>query len=292
MGKIGTYQPIDKYKNYLLPTTKPLKSHAFYKEKVWTLQEQIYQKLKKVAELLENLYPKLTDDFSKNIKVVIEKHLKTLIKDLNLIKQSLHTNSDSFDTNKLKINHHHITEMKNVCDTLQTVRSYEYEFKNLSKIKHALSELEHLIQPTSFEKSLEKAHVKSKQKTAPAMPAKKRPILVQTKKKVKKEPILVQTKKKVKKEPILVQAKKKVKKEPILVQAKKKVKKEPIVKSKNQKALSKKTKTATKLPKQIKVVSKQPKKSATALSKLKSSEKKVTKPKPKLSAKKVLKAKL
>ena len=281
MGKIGAYQPIEKYKNYLLPTTKPLKSHAFYKEKVWTLQEQIYQKLKKVAELLESLYPKLTDDFSKNIKTVIEKHLKTLIKDLNQIKQSLHTNGDSFDTNKLKINHHHIAEMKDVCDTLQTVRSYEYEFKNLGKIKHALSELEHLIQPTSFEKSLEKAHVESKKKTAPAVPAKKRPVLVQAKKKVKKEPVLVQ-------------AKKKAKKEPVLVQAKKKAKKDSIVKSKNQKALSKKTKPATKLPKRIKVVSKQPKKSATPLTKLKSSEKKVTKTKPKakLSAKKVLKAKL
>ena len=34
MGKIGAYEPREKYKNYLLPTGKPLKSHAFYKEKV------------------------------------------------------------------------------------------------------------------------------------------------------------------------------------------------------------------------------------------------------------------
>jgi hypothetical protein len=249
MSKIGAYQPIEKYKNYLLPTSKPLRSHAFYEEKVWTLQEQIYKKLKKVAELLKSLYPKLTDDFSKNLKVVIEKNIKILIEDLDLMQQGLHENPDSFNTNELKINQHHITEMKNVCDTLQTVRSYEYESKNLGKIKHALHELEHLIQPTSFERSLEKTPVKSKQRTVPA------------------------------------------KKEHILVEAKKKIEEDSIVKSKKQKAISKKTKPATKLPKQIKIESKQPKKSATPVHKLKPSEKKATKPKPKLPAEKILKAK-
>ena len=173
MGKTKVYPPIEKYKNYSLPTSKPLKSHAFYKEKVWTLQEQMYKKLKKVAELLERLYPKLTDDFSKNIKVVIEKNLEILIKDLDLMQQELLKKPSSFNTNKLKINQHRITEMKNVCDTLQTVRSYEYEVKNLAKIKHALHELERLIQPTSFEKSLEKAGVKNKQKAVSAVSAKK-----------------------------------------------------------------------------------------------------------------------
>lgn len=249
MGKMGAYQPTEKYKNYSLPTSKPLKSHAFYKEKVWTLQEQIYKKLKKVAEFLESLYPKLTDDFSKNIKVAIEKNLEVLIEDLDQMQHGLHKNPDSFNTNKLKINQHRITEMKNVCDTLQTVRSYEYEFKNLGKIKHALNELEHLIQPTNFERSLEKARVKSKPKTVPA------------------------------------------KKEHIQVEAKKKIKEESIIKSKKQKATSKKAKPATKLPKQIKIDSKQPKKSETSVLKLKQSEKKATKSKPKLPAEKILKAK-
>ncbi len=237
MGKMGAYQPPEKYKNYSLSTSKPLRSHAFYKEKVWTLQEQIYKKLKKVAEFLESLYPKLTDDLSKNIKVVIEKNLETLIQDLDLMQHGLKKNPDSFNTNKLKINQHRITEMRNVCDTLQTVRSYEYEFKNLGKIKHALNELEHLIQPTSFEINSEKARVKSKQKTVPA--------------------------------------------------AKKKIE----VKSKKQKAISKKTKPAKKLPKQIKIESKQLKKSTTSVNKLKSSKQKVTKPKPKLPAENILKAK-
>jgi hypothetical protein len=165
MSKIGAYRPPDKYKNYALPTSKPLRSHALYKEKVWTLQERIYKKLKKVAEFLDSLYPKLTDDFSENIKVVIEKNLEILLEDLDLMQQGLHKNPDSFNTNKLKINQHRITEMKNVCDTLQTVRSYEFESKKLSQVKHALHELEHLIQPTSFEISAEKARVKSKPKT-------------------------------------------------------------------------------------------------------------------------------
>lgn len=252
MGKIGAYQPTEKYKNFSLPTSKPLKSHAFYKEKVWTLQEQIYKKLKKVAELLESLYPKLTDDFSKNIKVVVEKNLEILIKDLDLMQHGFHKNPDSFNTNKLKINQHHITEMKNVCDTLQTVSSYEYEFKNLGKIKHALHELEHLIQPTSFERSLEKARVKSKQKAVPEVPEKKRHILLK---------------------------------------AKKKMEEDSEVKSEKPKAISKKAKSATKLPKQIKIESKRPKKSATPKHKLKPSEKKVTKSKSKLPAEKILKAK-
>jgi hypothetical protein len=164
MRKMNVYQPPEKYIDYSLSTSKPFKSHMFYKEKVRTLQTQILKKLKTVAEFLESLYPELTDDFSMNVKVVIEKNLETLRKDLDLLQSGLQKNPYSFHTNKLKINQHHITEMKNVCETLQTVRSYEHESKKLGKIKHALHELEHLIQPTSFESSLLKANVKSKAK--------------------------------------------------------------------------------------------------------------------------------
>lgn len=190
MGKMGAYQPPEKYKNYSLPTSKPVKSHAFYKEKVWTVQEQIYRKLKKVTEFLETLYPKLTDDFSKNIKVVIEKNLEILIEDLDHLQSSLDKNPTSFNTNKIKINQQRITEMKNVCDTLQTVSSYEYEFKNLGKLKHALNELEHLIRP--LEADLKKAHVAIKSKAAHP----KKPTLVETKKKIKKESPVKSTKQK------------------------------------------------------------------------------------------------
>lgn len=187
MGKMGAYQPPEKYKNYLLPTSKPLKSHAFYKEKVWTLQEQVYKKLKKLAKLLENLYPKLTDNFSKNIKIMIEKNLTTLIKDLDIIKNSLDKNLDSFRTDKLKINQNHINEMKTACDNLQTISSYEHEFKNIGKIKHALHELEHLIQPTSIEKNSKKTLIKNKEKL---VPAKKESSLVKAKKKIEKDSIV------------------------------------------------------------------------------------------------------
>ncbi len=181
---MGAYQPPEKYKNYLLPTGKPLKSHAFYKEKVLTLQERIFLKLKKVAEFLENLYPNLTSDISRNLKVVIEKNLETLIEDLRQMQSGLHKNPYSFNTNKLKTNQHCIDEMKNVCDTLQTVSSFEREFNKLSKIKHALHELEHLIQSTKFEKSLEKAKVKSKPKT---VSEKKERVLVEAKKTIKEK---------------------------------------------------------------------------------------------------------
>lgn len=239
MGKMGAYQPTEKFKNYLLPTSKPLRSHSFYKEKVWTLQEQIYKKLHIVAGFLERLYPKLTDDFSENIKVVIKKNIETLIEDLDLMQTGLHKNPYSFNTNKLKTNQHRITEMKKVCDTLQTVGAYENEYKNLGKIKHALHELELLIQPTSLEMSLEKARVRSKPKTVRA------------------------------------------KKEQILVGGQKKIKEKSVANPKKQKAISKKSKPTTKLLKPVKTASKQPK---APVHKLKQSEKKVAKPKSKLSA--------
>jgi hypothetical protein len=186
MSKMGTFQPTEKYKNYSQPNSKPFKSHSFYTEKVWTLQEQINKKLKKIAEFIESLYPKLTDDFRGNIQIVIEKNVETLVKDLDLLQTELHNNPSTFNTSKLKTNQHYINEMKHACDTLQTISSYEHEFKKLGKIKHALTELEHLIQPTSFEKSLKTAQVKSKPKAAPA---KKEHILVQTQKKIKEKSV-------------------------------------------------------------------------------------------------------
>ena len=104
MDKMGAYQPPEKYKNYLLPTSKPSRSHAFYEQKVWTLQEQIFHKLKKVAEFLESLYPKLSDDYTGHIKVVIERNLETLVEDLDQLQFGLLKNPQDFNTNKLKIN--------------------------------------------------------------------------------------------------------------------------------------------------------------------------------------------
>lgn len=167
MSKIGAYEPEDKHKNYLLPTAKLSRNHAF-KEKVWTLQEQISQKLKKIAEFLEDLYPKLTDDFSSNTKAVIEKNVEKLLEHLSLMQNGFENSPSTFNTNNLKINQNCITEMKSVCDSLQTVRSYEFESKKLGKIKHELKGLERLIQPTSIEKSLKKTPAKTATKKAPA----------------------------------------------------------------------------------------------------------------------------
>lgn len=166
MGKIGAYQPEDRHKNYSLPSSKPFRSHTMYQERVWTLQEKIHRKLKRVGKFLESLYPKITDKFKNNITGVIERNLGILIDDLNQMEHGFHKNPFSFHTNKLKTNQQCINEMKNVCNTLQTVNSFENEFKRLGKIKHALSELEHLIQPSNFEKSLEKAQLKIQTKKA------------------------------------------------------------------------------------------------------------------------------
>jgi hypothetical protein len=314
MGKMGAYQPTEKYKNYSLPTSKPLKSHALYEEKVWTLPEQIYQKLKKVAEFMGNLYPKLTDDFSKNIKNIIEKNLKILIADLDLMQRGLEKNPDTFNSNKLKINQHCITEMKNICDNLQTVRSYEYEFKNLGKIKHSLHELENLIQPTSFEKNLEKARVKSKPKALAATPkavivktraaaAKPKAVIAKTRAATAKPKAVIAKTRATAGKPKAVIAKTRAaagkpkaviaKKEHLSVTPKKKITATPTVKSKKKEPISKKTEQKAKVLKPKKVASKRPNKSEAPVHALKKSEKKVTKleSKAKLPAKSVLKAK-
>lgn len=278
MGKIGTYQPTEKYKNYSLPTSKPSKGHAFYQEKGWNLQDHVYKKLKKVAELLKSLHPELIDGFNINSTGSIEKNLEILIKDLDLMQNNLHKNSYSFNTNKLKTNQHCITEMKNVCDTLQTVESYAHEFKKLSKIKHALHELEHFIQPKPFEGVLEKTKVKAEPKT---LAGKKEPILAQAKKEKKS----IVSSKKQKTIP------KKTKAPTKLLQTKKSAVKQP----------SKTKATASKLKKSVKKVAKlktkspvKHKKVLTTKPKLKKSVKKVTKLKTKPSSakhKKVLASK-
>lgn len=187
MSKIGSYEPpAKKFKNFLQPTTKPVKSHAVYQQKVWTLQEQIYKKLRTIAEYLVLLYPQLSDQFSESVKGVIQINIEKLMEDLDLLQANLLKNPAAFNTKKLKTNQNCINEMKGVCDTLQTVRSYEHESKSLGKIKHTLSELEHLIQPSKLEKSLTKAAASAKKPTKPkAKPAAKKPTTAKPKAKAK-----------------------------------------------------------------------------------------------------------
>lgn len=172
MGKIGQYQPRENLKKYSLPMDKPFKGHPYYTEKVWSVQELINKKLNKLANQLDDLYPQLKETVSMNLKVTIEKNLEILNKDLELMQNEMKKNPFSFNTDKLKTNFKLITEMKDVCTLLQSTKSYENEFKKLSKIKHTLHQLEHLIQPTKFEKSLEESREKI-QKTNPAEKEKK-----------------------------------------------------------------------------------------------------------------------
>jgi len=242
MGKIGAYQPSDKNKNYLLPTSKPITSHPFfYKQKVWTPQEQVHQKLKKIAEYLESLYPKLTDENTMHIKSLIAKNIETLIEDLDKMNSVWKKNPYSFDTNKLKTNQNCIIEMKNVCDKLQRISAYGSEHKKLAKIRHALHELDLLIQPTSTEteKIVEKASAKPKIRKKAAKKA-------------------------------LIPAK------PL-----KKKKAKSVVSSKKPKTASKKAKPAKKSIKRVKTVHKVLKKTKTTAHKPKKSVKKVAKPKSK-----------
>lgn len=235
MSRMGTYESTDKYKNYSLPTFKNRTSG--YQEKVWTLQEQIYLKLKHIAQSLESLYPKLTAASNMNIKVAIEKNLETLSEDLNLMTSGLQKNPDSFNTKTLKTNQHRIDEMKHVCDNLQTISSYESEFKNLSKIKHTLTELEHLIQPTSLERSLQKTTIEKKTKKTPT---KKKPTLAATKKKTKPKSTVKSQKKKV------ISKKAKPKAKSLKPPAKKVIKPKKTIPTKRKKTLTAKSKAKIK----------------------------------------------
>lgn len=211
---MNSFQPSDKYKNYSLPTAKPSSHQPFYyQQKERTLQEQISHKLEKLTEFLEHLYPELSDKSNRNIKVTIKKNLETFTDDLDLMKGDFQKNPYTFNTDALKTNESCIAEMKDVCDALKTFVVKEDELKKFGKIKHILTELEHLIHPklTNFEKSIEKARIESKQKIGTE------------------------------------------KKESIRVKAQNKIKEKPLVKSKKKKAVSKKVKPAAKLLKQPKV---------------------------------------
>lgn len=194
MGKIKTFQPEDKFKNFSRSTTKPFKSNApVYQQKVWTPEEQIYSKLEIITEFLEHLFSKLSEAHGKNVKLSIQKNLEILNKDLSLMKNSLLTVPSTFNPSKLKINQNCITEMKSAFDTLQAFEVSHEESKKLSKMKHVLTELEHLIHPNIFESNLEKEHAKQKLKKEKA---KKRPLQGTSRsKKVKKSIVKPKVKK-------------------------------------------------------------------------------------------------
>lgn len=151
MGKIGVFQPADKQKNYLLPPSK--KSHSFHEEKEKPLENIIYKKLKKVAELLEALYHNLSDDFGNNIKASVGQNLKLLIQDLEIMHNSLKKTPFASKQNS---NLHCIHEMQSACDSLQKTSPKKIEVKQLAKIKHALHELDTLLMTKGTEPKVEK----------------------------------------------------------------------------------------------------------------------------------------
>lgn len=150
MSKIGMYQPADKQKNYLLPTSK--QSHSFHEEKEKPLENIIYKKLKKVAELLEALFYNLSDDYDNNFKASVGQNLKLLIQDLEIMHNSLKKPPSA---GKQSSNLHCIHEMQGACESLQKTSPREIEIKELAKIKHALHELDTLLMSQDAEVKVE-----------------------------------------------------------------------------------------------------------------------------------------
>jgi len=276
MVKVPTKKPPENFKNFTRPNAKPSNSHSVFQEKVWTLPELIYKKIRIIADLLESLHSKLTESSSKNIKSASENNLKILIKDLDVIQKGLKRNPSSFKTDNLKTNLKCINEMKHVCNALQLHSAYKSEFQNLGHIKHELHELEHLVQPTIYEKSAEKIiEIGKLDKTTTKEENKK---TINQKPKVKSMNKL-STSKTVKK-PV-------AKTTPIKVASKKPVAKKAVSKAKP--VVKKATKPVAKVTKPKKVVSKLVVKAKTAVSTVKHAVKKIAKPKAKVAVKKIFK---
>lgn len=157
MSKIGMFKPEDKPKNYLLPPFK--KSHLSHEEKEKPVENIIYKKLKKVAELLEALYHNLAED---NIKASVGQHLKLLVQDLEVMHNSLKKNPYASKNSNL----HCIHEMQSACDSLQKVSPKEIEVKQLAKIKHALHELDTLLMTKQTEPDVKKKKAPAKKTVA------------------------------------------------------------------------------------------------------------------------------
>lgn len=147
MGKLFSFHPTDKYRNYFLPSTKPSRRGLGYQQKTFTLQEKLHQKLKKITECFEYLHLHLQDDHGNKIKTSVKKNIDLLSTEIVLLKDAFDKNPYSFSTKTLKISKSHINEMRTLCDRLKQMESNQYDVKRLAKIKHMLTELEHLLMP-------------------------------------------------------------------------------------------------------------------------------------------------
>lgn len=198
MGKINAYQPRQDFKSYLYPTAKPYKSGAIgYQQRVWTLEDQIYFHLKKIAHFIDLLFEKSTNIHKKQVAISVKKNIEVLHKDLELLKKSLQKKLIDIDKKKLKINDRWISEMKTTCDNFKNLITDTIEVKILHKLRHMLNELEHLIKPKlhGIQKGeLLKVPVKKKEITVARKPTRRAAVETKTLAPVKKRVIKTKVK--------------------------------------------------------------------------------------------------
>lgn len=151
MGKLNEYEPIERYQNFTNPTTKPFKSGAVgFQEKKYTLQEQIYHRLKKAAKLIEVLFATATHHHSPETSSKIRQNLGKLNNDIFLIQNSLVNEPFDFSTSHLEINQEWIDDMKGIVNNLRLSMSDtndSNEIRNVGRLNHILTELDHLMHP-------------------------------------------------------------------------------------------------------------------------------------------------
>jgi len=151
MSKIHAYEPLNGFKNYSSPTTKPLKNGVFvYHEKEWTLQEQIAQKLEKIAHFIDILFSQSATDHSESVSGRVQNNIEMLHRDLESLQISLKTNPFDFNVDNLQITENWIEEMRAIADDSKSQISDKNELKILKKLSHTLTELDHLIKPKTI----------------------------------------------------------------------------------------------------------------------------------------------
>lgn len=150
MGKLHAYQPIEKFEDFSNPSSRPFKSNAIgFQEKTWTLRDQILHRFKKAAKILEVLFDKAPNHQDREETNMIVQGLSELNNNIYKIQHSLENDLEMLSGEKLDKQQNSINTMKRLIELLRPMMIEDQEIKNLGKLNHLLTELNHLLLPSS-----------------------------------------------------------------------------------------------------------------------------------------------
>lgn len=148
--KLHEYEPIEKYKNFSNPTTKPIKGHDIgFHEKHWTLRDQILHRFHRAAKLMEVLFTKAPEFHNREETNRIVDALSQLNNNIYRIQNSVETSTPELHSETISIFQQSIDRMRRLIDQLRPYLMGHEELRNLARLNHLLTELEHLLSPSS-----------------------------------------------------------------------------------------------------------------------------------------------